>query len=115
MEVVNHKTAKEEAAEMGATLRLLRQSMGITQLELSDLSGVAGATIDRIERGHVPNLMTLCRLADALGLNLRDLLPASYEGRYDVESLQFAIDDMLNDLSATVAWYRGLMGTHDGR
>jgi transcriptional regulator with XRE-family HTH domain len=111
MEVVNHKTAWEEAQEMGSTLRLLRESMGISHRELADLAGVAPLTIGRIESGHVPRLSVLCKLADALGLNLRDLLPATHNESYEVEAMQFAIDDMLNDLGATVAWYRGLMGS----
>jgi hypothetical protein len=45
MEVVNHKTAWEEAQEMGSTLRLLRECMGISHRELADLTGVTALTI----------------------------------------------------------------------
>jgi DNA-binding XRE family transcriptional regulator len=49
-------------------LLALRRRRGITQRELSELSGVQQADISRIERGETqPTTVTARRLADALG------------------------------------------------
>ena len=69
---------KEEAATaraVGARVARLRHQVGITQGALSTRAGVARATVNRIERGRlVPEVETLRRLADALGVSLPSLL-----------------------------------------
>ena len=53
------------------TLKLWREWRGMTQAELSELSGVGRVTISRIEaRGQKPNKATLCKLAMGLSLSL---------------------------------------------
>jgi XRE family transcriptional regulator, regulator of sulfur utilization len=61
---------KEELAgraELGAQIAAARKSRGLSQPELSALSGVQQAEISRIERGTGnPTARTLLRLANAL-------------------------------------------------
>lgn len=59
------------AYELGGTLLEARRQCGITQQELSDMSGVAQADISRFERGVItPSVHTLLRLVHALGANV---------------------------------------------
>ena len=52
-----------------------RKLKGLTQEELAEISGVTSRTIQRIEVGEtVPRSFTIRRIADALELNLEDLL-----------------------------------------
>ncbi len=57
------------------TLKRARLKAGLTQEELEIASGVNQATISGIENGRVlhPTFATVCRLADALHLDPRDL------------------------------------------
>jgi uncharacterized Tic20 family protein len=53
-----------------------RKLKGITQETLSETTGLNVRTIQRIESGEVdPRLYTLKSIADALGVNLEELLP----------------------------------------
>jgi uncharacterized Tic20 family protein len=53
-----------------------RKQKGITQEALSEVTGLNVRTIQRIESGEVdPRLYTLRSIADALGVNLEELLP----------------------------------------
>lgn len=53
-----------------------RKLKGITQETLSEATGLNVRTIQRIESGEVdPRLYTLKSIADALGVNLEELLP----------------------------------------
>jgi len=57
-------------------LRRIRGSRGWSQQKLADVSGVNKATINQIERGRrSPNIETLEKLADALGVELADFFP----------------------------------------
>jgi uncharacterized Tic20 family protein len=53
-----------------------RKLKGITQETLAEITGLNVRTIQRIESGEVdPRLYTLKSIADALGVNLEELLP----------------------------------------
>jgi uncharacterized Tic20 family protein len=53
-----------------------RKLRGITQETLSEVTGLNVRTIQRIEAGEVdPRLYTLKSIADALGVNIEELLP----------------------------------------
>jgi transcriptional regulator with XRE-family HTH domain len=57
-------------------LKEWRERRFLTQQQLADESGVAPATIVRIEQGQVvPNFGTLRKLAAALAVTLDDLVP----------------------------------------
>lgn len=58
-----------------ARLAEVRQAHGMTQEQLSELTGVHRVTIARIETGEVsPKAETLRRLADALGVLVDDII-----------------------------------------
>lgn len=55
--------------EIGKVIKERRQSLNITQLELSELAGIGINTLVAIERGQGnPKLETLLLVADTLGL-----------------------------------------------
>ena len=64
------------AGTFGALLREARLAAGLSQSELSQRSGLPKPTLSRYENGHVlPSLVTLRRLAHALGVAESALLP----------------------------------------
>jgi ribosome-binding protein aMBF1 (putative translation factor) len=66
----------DEREQLGAQLAAARKARGLTQPDLSALTGIQQAEISRIERGAGnPTAATLLRLADALGQRLT-LAPA---------------------------------------
>jgi transcriptional regulator with XRE-family HTH domain len=57
-------------------IRELRTEKGLTQVRLAVAADMNPATLNRIEQGKAnPNLKTLERLADALGVEVGDLFP----------------------------------------
>lgn len=63
-----------QKGECNTKLAELRKAQGITQERLSELSGVSRVTIARFETGKVsPTLLTLERLAAALGVTIADV------------------------------------------
>lgn len=75
------RTAAEQVfngrAALAAQLRALRLRRGLTQETLAERAGMDRSYLSAIERGrnNVP-LDTICRLAWALGMDVRDLLSA---------------------------------------
>lgn len=59
------------------SVREIRESLGMTQVELAEKSGITQATISDIERGKVksPSIDTAFRLAMALGVEAQDIFP----------------------------------------
>jgi len=63
-------------------LRQLRETAGLTQLELAVRAGLTPATISRLENGHQsPTLVTAEALARALDIPLAGLLGAVIDAR----------------------------------
>jgi transcriptional regulator with XRE-family HTH domain len=63
--------------KVGLTIRRLREAQALTQAALARQAGIGRITLVRIEGGtQDPTLNTLKRIARALGLRMRDLLPA---------------------------------------
>jgi transcriptional regulator with XRE-family HTH domain len=59
----------------GSRLRELRRKRGVTQVLLSERSGLQQSHLSDMERGEkLPNLVTLLRLAAALGCKTSDLV-----------------------------------------
>jgi transcriptional regulator with XRE-family HTH domain len=53
-------------------LRQRREVLGVTQVKLSELSGIALRTINLIESGsHNPSIETIMKLAAVLGMELK--------------------------------------------
>ena len=61
--------------DLGSRLRQIRQQRGLSQLKLSQLSGVTKFTIIRIETGRIaPRASTLNKLARALGAEVSEIM-----------------------------------------
>jgi transcriptional regulator with XRE-family HTH domain len=76
------RTAAEQVfngrAVLAQQLRNLRRRRKLTQESLAERAGMDRSTLSGIERGkHNVPLDTICRLAWALGLDVRDLLTPS--------------------------------------
>ncbi|KRK48163.1 helix-turn-helix transcriptional regulator [Secundilactobacillus kimchicus] len=60
----------------GEKLIRFRERAGMTQAKLSDVSRVPQTTISGIENtDKTPGLITATKLADALGIDVKELLP----------------------------------------
>ena len=61
---------------LGRHIRLARESKGSLQKDLAQAAGLPVRTIGRIERGEVDvRLSTLAKIAVALGVPLKELMP----------------------------------------
>jgi transcriptional regulator with XRE-family HTH domain len=61
---------------IGDNLRHARRAAGLSQAELADRAGVGAATVARLEAGNMdPRVSTLEKLARALGMDARTLMP----------------------------------------
>ena len=69
------KKTKDIGAVVRERLLAARKERGFTQASLSELAGVSSDAVARIESGaRVPSLVTLAKLAAALGVRVSDLL-----------------------------------------
>jgi transcriptional regulator with XRE-family HTH domain len=60
--------------EVKVCIREMRLRKGLSLVELAEKSGVSKTHIADIETGKkIPGLQVLCQLADALGVDARDL------------------------------------------
>lgn len=67
---------KHLAKRFGQKLKDKRKSLGVSQDKLSLLSGIDRSYVGRIERGEVNiTLEKAYELAEALGCDIRELLP----------------------------------------
>ena len=65
----------EKYRAIGSNIRMVRNAAGISQTELANCVGSDKSAISRYENGtQRPKLETLMRIADALGVDLVDLL-----------------------------------------
>jgi transcriptional regulator with XRE-family HTH domain len=65
------------ATDLGRNVRRLRQRRSMTLEALADRAAVAKGTVIAVEQGRAnPNIGTLCRLADALGVGVSALIEA---------------------------------------
>ena len=68
------QTADEEARRVGARLRALRESKGLTSKEVAEAAGIAPMSLSRIELGrHDVVYRTLRKVLAAMGFGLQDL------------------------------------------
>lgn len=69
-----------ENTTVGEHIKRARNLRGFSQEGLSELAGINSATIWGLETGrHAPRPSTLRKLAEALGLEVPDLLTGNYE------------------------------------
>lgn len=60
---------------VGVQIRHVRERHNLSQLDVCGRSGIDVASYSRIEQGHSsPKLDTLIRIADAIGVDLADLV-----------------------------------------
>jgi transcriptional regulator with XRE-family HTH domain len=60
---------------LGLALRGARRRAGVSQERLAELAGLDRTYVSGVERGvRNPTLLTLVRLCDALGIDLKDLI-----------------------------------------
>lgn len=65
----------EKYRAIGSNIRMVRNATGISQTELANRAGSDKSAISRYENGtQRPSLETLMRIADALGVDVVDLL-----------------------------------------
>lgn len=65
----------EPKEQLGANLRRLREAAGLTQMELANRAHMDMSEISKLEHGkRDPQLSTVVRLAEALGLTAVDLI-----------------------------------------
>ena len=69
-----------EADEIIQALIKARRASGMTQKELSRLTGIAQGDISKLEKGNAnPSLRTLIRLAEGMGMQLKvEFCPSSH-------------------------------------
>ena len=61
-----------DADEIIQALVEARHASGMTQKELSELTGIAQGDISKLEKGNAnPSLRTLIRLAEGMGMHLK--------------------------------------------
>jgi DNA-binding Xre family transcriptional regulator len=61
---------------LGKTILDIRHTLGLTQAQLCERSGLSDATLRRLEGGRLPAVSfdTLCRLAGAFGVPVQRLI-----------------------------------------
>lgn len=66
------------ASRIGLKIKLLRNKLGLTQDEFSEMASLSKNSLGAIERGtSVPGIDTLERIAVALGIELKELVDVS--------------------------------------
>ena len=80
-------------------IRQLREERGLSQVKLAVMADMDPATLNRLERGTGnPNLKTLERVADALGVEIAEFFPKAQRR----SSLEPSFNDLLNERRAGV-------------
>lgn len=60
---------------IGKNIRAYRKAKGMSQVDLSVLTDIEQANLANLENGRAnPTIKTLCKISDALGVSLKDLL-----------------------------------------
>ena len=86
------------AGEIGKRIRSLRRQMKMTQDDLDDVC--SRSNLSNIENGkNIPDLITLIRIADRLGVPLGDLLPGSVTAPSGEQRLTGEINSALSQMS----------------
>ena len=80
LESMSNVTHTVGADEIIQALIEARRASGMTQKELSELTGIAQGDISKLEKGNAnPSLRTLIRLAEGMGMQLKvEFCPLSH-------------------------------------
>lgn len=61
--------------DRGKGIRMLREHRGITQKQLSELTGINQGNISSMEKGRITgNINTIQKIADQLGVKIQDII-----------------------------------------
>ena len=72
LEPMSNVTHTAHTDEIIQALIEARRASGMTQKELSELTGIAQGDISKLEKGNAnPSLRTLIRLAEGMGMHLK--------------------------------------------
>ena len=69
------KNGRKPLIELGSRIRHIRLSSGLTQEDLSERAGLSAKYVNEVETGEKnPTYLVLIQIADAIGINTRDLV-----------------------------------------
>ena len=69
-----------ELKKLGGNIRRIRNSMNMTQEQLSELADINARNVRRIEAGEINILITtVARIREALGCTWNDLMPTEWK------------------------------------
>lgn len=71
--------ATEQACEIGARLKYLREARGFSSKELAERAGITTQSLSQIERGHHASFSILQRILAAMGCSLKELAIPAHE------------------------------------
>jgi transcriptional regulator with XRE-family HTH domain len=87
---------KNLAVRLGARIKSLRKSRGLSQERLAEKSDITPKYLSRLEVGQQsPSIETLARLAEALGVELWELCDFGHEGT--VKELQETLRKLIHE------------------
>ncbi len=67
---------KDKKIALGRNIQKIRKQKGLTQEQLAEKLGITLTYMGYFEIGHrVPNLRMLCKIADILGVKVKELIP----------------------------------------
>ncbi|WP_236795629.1 helix-turn-helix domain-containing protein [Amycolatopsis sp. GM8] len=80
------RVVDEQAERVGNRIRQMRRSRGLTLVQLAGRTGLSHPFLSQVERGHArPSMVSLDRIAAALGTTQVELIAAGDPGSRDAE------------------------------
>lgn len=93
--LTNMKTQLNEGDKFGQRLKRIRFEKGLTQIELSRLSGITNVQIARYEKNTAqPTMMVIRKLSKALEMEVDELAVDIFKPSFDIGELDVTIDRM---------------------
>lgn len=87
--------------KIGEHVKEIRISNGLTQVELSEKSGVALRTIQRIEKNEVvPSIYSLNAIGEALGVKLNEISSGDDKKKFEFKVVVSNVNNLLEDSKA---------------
>ncbi|HWK92976.1 MAG TPA: XRE family transcriptional regulator [Luteimicrobium sp.] len=80
------RVVDDQAQRVGARIRTLRRGHGLTLIQVAERTGLSHSFLSQLERGHArPSMVSLERIARALGTSQVELLAAGDPGQSEVD------------------------------
>lgn len=90
----------------GERLQQLREMRGVTQKEIEEKTGIFQASLSAYEHGRrEPNLATIEKLAEAIGVRMIDFFPNENEGQA-LPAFEDGINPLSKEEKELVEYYR---------